>query len=325
MPESAGAAVSGKMSLGCVIVVLICVAVLIGLLWQAMNTSLGPHNLAVCKNNLKQIGTAMQVWATDHRQAWPDVFVDESTHWNDVGNTRTDEWDSPADEGEPPDVPAGDNGQPVQSNTANFWVLIARAGMTPDVFLCPHADHLRDGTVIRFDAVRDFRGEAFCSYSYQNVLGPYKLTQTAANHPSALAVAADSGPMRRDVWAGAPDGVPIGATNRKLAERPQFEEDEDTDPWNRQVRFIRHPWELNSPNHGFAGMNVLYLDGHVEWRTHPYCGPRFDNIWLRRRTDVDVQIDPRDIETVRAYNDVTSYDGTSTLPPHSKDDSFLVP
>ena len=325
MPESAGAATSGKMSLTGVIVVLVFLGILICLMLPVIHFPRSYAPRARCRNNLRQIGIAMQTWATGHRQSWPDVFVDESTHWNDVGNTRTDEWDPVVDEGEPADVQAGDNGEPVQSNTANFWHLIVYAGLTVDVFLCPDAGHLRDETVIRLDAVRDFRGETFCPYSYQNVLGPYNLTQTAADHPSSLAVVADASPMRRDFWAGAPDGVPIGATNLKLAERPQFEEDEDADPWNRHVRFIRHPWELNSPNHGFAGQNVLYLDGHVEWRTNPYCGPNWDNIWLRRRTDVDVQVNPEDIETIRPYNDVTSYDGTSTLPPDSKDDSFLVP
>jgi len=45
----------------------------------------------------------------------------------------------------------------------------------------------------------------------------------------------------------------------------------------------------------------------------------------RRRTDVSVEIDPKNIETLRACNDETSYNGTSTLPEDSQDDSFLVP
>jgi hypothetical protein len=51
----------------------------------------------------------------------------------------------------------------------------------------------------------------------------------------------------------------------------------------------------------------------------------WDNIWLRRRTDVTVAIDPQNIDTLRAYNDEASYNGQSTLDPKSEDDSFLVP
>ena len=73
------------------------------------------------------------------------------------------------------------------------------------------------------------------------------------------------------------------------------------------------------------GGNIGMLDGHVEWRWDPYCGPKWDNIWLRRRTDVSTEIDPQSLETLRAYNDEASYNGTSTLPEDSQDDSFLVP
>jgi prepilin-type processing-associated H-X9-DG protein len=133
--------------------------------------------------------------------------------------------------------------------------------------------------------------------------------------------------MRRDFWSGAPGGVRNGVTDRMLAKKPTFEEDvpEEGGAWNQQAKFISQPWELNSPNHAFKGQNVLYLDGHVEWRSDPYSGTQYDNIWLRRRSDVTTPIDPKNIETLRAYNDEASYDGKSTLPEDSKDDSFLVP
>ncbi|MCX5682398.1 MAG: hypothetical protein NT049_01775 [Planctomycetota bacterium] len=178
-----------------------------------------------------------------------------------------------------------------------------------------------------YTAVRDFRGESYCTYSYQNLLGQYKLTQTTARISTQYAVAADANPMRRDFWSGAPGGVRNGVTDKMLARKPTFYEDsrDDVAAWNQQVKFISQPWELNSPNHAFKGQNVLYLDGHVEWRSDPYSGTQYDNIWLRRKTDVTVPIDPKNIETLRAYNDETSYDGKSTLPENSIDDSFLVP
>lgn len=38
----------------------------------------------------------------------------------------------------------------------------------------------------------------------------------------------------------------------------------------------------NSPNHGGAGQNVLYIGGHVEWRTSRFAGVNGDDIFVNR-------------------------------------------
>jgi len=311
------------------LVVITIIGLLAGLLLPAVYSALEKANQAACKNNLKQIGTACQTWATGHRQKWPDVLNDGSEFWNEVGETRSDRVTPDMEIPEESQEPTLNDG-PVNSNTANFWRLVASQGMTIDVFLCPSAGHLRDDTVVRFDQVKDFRGAQFVSYSYQNVLGTYSLTQTAAEQPSALAVAADANPQRSDFWSQGPGTtVDEGATDIKLVSEPHFEQDDDTVEWNEDLGESGIPegnaWQLNSPNHKFLGQNVLYLDGHVEWRMHPYCGPKFDNIWLKKDIQVDQVLDPRDLATVEAYDDDSSYDGQETLSPGSIDDSFLVP
>ena len=311
------------------LVVITIIGLLAGLLLPAVYRALEQANQAACKSNLKQIGTACQTWATSHRQKWPDVLNDGSEKWNEVGKSRTDQVNADEEipeESEEPDLATG----AVDSNTANFWRLVASAGMTVDIFLCPSAGHLRDDTVVRFDQVKDFRGPRFLSYSYQNVLGPYTLTQTAAEQPSALAVAADANPQRSDFWGAGPGTtVTEGATDLKLASEPRFEQDDDTVEWNEDLPDSGIPegnaWQLNSPNHKFLGQNVLYLDGHVEWRTHPYCGAKFDNIWLKKDTQTSTILDPRDLTALEAYDNEESYDGTEELPSGSLDDSFLVP
>ena len=331
MGQLRGAQAKTGLTLVELLVLLTAVAILVGLAGCAIFDSLGPHNRADCANNLNRIGKAMQTYASANRQRWPDLFTEKSDHWDDVGNTRTDEWDPVTGTGRPPKAAPGDNGEPIQSNTANLWLLIAQAGLVPYVFVCPSSDHQLDDETWDPATVRDFRGETFVSYSFQNVLGDYRLTSTSGR-ASSMAVAADANPMRRDFFnATTASGTKLstdGLTDLKLLEKPTFRgQEEHIQEWNKTLsgKNITDAWELNSPNHGFKGQNVLYLDGHIEWKSHPYCGPNWDNIWLRRRTDVSVEIDPNNIETLRTYNDATSYDGKSILPADSTGDSFLVP
>jgi len=194
-------------------------------------------SIVQCANNLSQIGRACQAWAIDHRQTFPDAFSEQSKRWYDVGNTRTDQWNPVENEGQPPSSRPGDNGQPVQSNTANLWAVLAAGYMeNPEAFICPSAQrdglYEADATLSDYKTVRDFRGERFCSYSFQNVLGPYAL-KSSGNRD--LAIAADANPMRRDFWCGGPAGGKAGVTDRKLAEKPSFEVKE----WNAKAGLSR--------------------------------------------------------------------------------------
>jgi prepilin-type N-terminal cleavage/methylation domain-containing protein/prepilin-type processing-associated H-X9-DG protein len=311
------------------LVVITIMGILIGILLPAVYEALELANRASCSSNLRSIGQAANAWATSHRQRWPDVYKTSTSGtlgWDKVGETRSDYYafDQDVTTGQ---EATDSTGVDVESNTANLWRLIASQGLSIDVFLCPSAGHLRDDTVVKFGDVRDFRNQHYVSYSYQNVLGPYSLTSTGASQVTELAVAADVNPMRRDYWSGAPSGTD-GLTDRKLAAREKFQESDETMAWNDSMPEgipEGNAWQLNSPNHKYKGQNVLYLDGHVAWRDHPYCGFRWDNIWIRKQADVTQTLDPQQFATIEAYDDTQSYNGTDMLPAGASDDSFLVP
>jgi len=61
---------------------------------------------------------------------------------------------------------------------------------------------------------------------------------------------------------------------------------------------------MNSRNHGGAGQNVLYLDGHVSWSATVFCGYGSDNIFL---SDVNDPLDP--------WRDVPMHRNDSVLLP----------
>ena len=315
------------------LVVITILGMLMMLLMPAVWGALEQANKAACASQLKQIGTACQTWAASHRQKWPDQFSGaDSKKWDLVGKTRKDWYDVLSGTDVPTDQKAEDDPgvKNIESNTANLWILIPMCGLTIDIFLCPTAGHIRDSTVTEFNKIRDFRAENFVSYSYQNVLGAYTLSGTSALMSTALAVAADCSPLRRDYCTNptAADSSGDKVTDKKLAEKPKFDETEDeVRQWNvDQPDGVKGPWELNSPNHKFKGQNVLYLDGHVAWATTPYCGTKYDNIWIMQKATVTgITLDPRKISSIQAYNDEATYDGQKTLPSSTNADSFLVP
>ena len=186
MVESSGAAALRKAGLGSIIVAVVVLFILFMML-NPNDWAQEPANRAQCTSNLSQISKACRTWADLHRHAWPDVFTEQSTHWHEVGNTRTDAWSPVRDDGDPPQAEPGDNGQPIQSNTASFWPLVAQMGLMPQHFLCPSSHGWPDAAVVEYKSVRDFRGEPFCSYSHPRPRSSRTLrpTRTMKSCPAA--------------------------------------------------------------------------------------------------------------------------------------------
>ena len=308
------------------LVVVTIIGLLAALLLPAFGGAMESANRASCKSNLKQIGLACRTWASNHRQKWPKVYTDKSASWEKIGETRTDK-DLPGSSSTPTGDPTDATGTDVNSNTANFWTLIANQGLSVDVFMCPSAGNLRDSTVVNAAQLRDFRGDSYVSYSYQNVLGKYSLTETVAAQSTSYAVAADVNPMRRDYYA---KGGLVSGTDAKtdtyLLTKPHYEDSDDTRTWNVSLgaEGIKNAWQLNSPNHKFKGQNVLYADGHVDWKEHPYAGTAYDNIWIKQKASSTV-LKPTELDTITPCDDDASYDGKAMLTSGSSSDSFLVP
>ena len=311
------------------LVVVTIIGMLIAILIPAVFGALEQANRASCANNLSQIGKAGRTYASSHRQRWPNVFQGTSNSWDDVGNTRGDQVKTLDDlANDPGTKKVEDKGSQTapESNTANFWTLVRLQGLTPQNFICPSSSDVfqPDRTVVRFDDVRDFRGPMFCSYSFQNVYPARTLTETSSSHSSSFAIAADANPLRALFNA---DPGKTTDEMKKNGGRPKFEESEETTGWDT----VEGPHELNSPNHKFKGQNVLYLDGHVEWKEHPYCGPQGDNIWLGQVKSLPTTpIDPRKIEDLRTLNEKSTYQpkaqpGGQNKPATRDDDSFLTP
>lgn len=148
-------------------------------------------------------------------------------------------------------LPGG--GQPTVSNSSALFSLVRNGYAEPAVFQCPAVDVPRDEgsgtTVLAVTAeMTDFPRGRFIHYSYQHTLGPGKFSY---HEPGLKAVA-----ERMSILA---DRTPVFRNGQFLPERVRA---------------------ATSDNHGREGQNVLYLDGHVEWRDQANAGVGDNNIFL---------------------------------------------
>ncbi len=160
------------------------------------------------------------------------------------------------------------DGAETVSNSATLFTLVRLGYVSREAFQCPAGK--ASSFAISAD-MTDFPQGKHISYSYQHSVGGRRMRLS----DPALGEVAD----RMVILA---DSSPIFAEGR-------FNKDK--------------VHALTSENHGSRGQNVLYLDRHVEWVTHPTVGVSGDNIFLA--------------------GEITDYTGTEQ--PTSATDTFLLP
>lgn len=240
-----------------------------------------------CENNLNLIRDALQNYARDNDGYAPRVRSDPDTRGYtaftgaDAGNPQY-----PNSVVQPNDV------------SASLWLLV-RGGYIPNprTFICPSSDNVADsltdaaGNPVDPKMRGNFRSRNNLSYSYaspfSNVAG-YSLKPDRVSWD--FAVVADLNPGTPA--AGQPFDAPVAELSK-----------------------------ANSPNHNFAGQNVLYGFNYVSFQRTPYSGVGFktppgDNIYTAR-TFAATQPSSQPASVIGFVGPANS--------PSSGDDSFLVP
>lgn len=162
----------------------------------------------------------------------------------------------------------------------------------PNVFECPSATYMADlieegqtfgdglGRALDWDRVYyeqwDQLQKASSAYSYDN-------TKRDDMKPQ-VAVLADRG-------YGQDDASYAEDTNYLFSDNIIWEDPNQLDS----------PFDNCSPNHGYEGQNVLYIDGHVKWSSLPTCGWKSDNIYYWDGTDPSTQVPPEVLEPTDTY------------------------
>lgn len=237
------------------LVVIGIIALLIAILLPILERAREAARRVKCASNLRQIGLAMRLYYQDFKQ-YP------RTAWDPARGAVC--WMGYRD----PERGDSDSGTP-NNVTGAYYLLVRRRYAPLDLFICPSAaEPVRarapiDGRpdVVFVDFLWAKPHASILSYSFAN---PYPYYPAQAD--SYLTNAADYRPpphqppdfaLAADANNGGPEGERITVPRSIPADvRP-----------------------LNSLNHRREGQNVLYMDGHVSWQKHPFCGHDGDNIF----------------------------------------------
>jgi general secretion pathway protein G len=217
-----------------------------------------------CGKNLRTIGQALTLYASDNKGSYPRTRYDpDAGAWNAYTG-----WESPN--------PFGDEDKPLKSPAANdvtadLFLLLRTQEIKAGDFVCPSSSayawdlaRAREKDKAKAAAITplsraNFPSPAFLSYSYANaypnksaVLAGYRLNLAV---DATLAIAADMNPGGKALTA-----LKAGASKEQLRNG-------------------------NSLNHNRDGQNVLYGDGHVEFAQTPFAGANGDNIYTVSGSD----------------------------------------
>jgi len=237
------------------VVVFVCLFAL-AVIGPATQTSRFDAYRIECGKNLSQIGRAMLIYANDYDDELPrsggrnSVWAPTIPNWN--AYNRFSAYGLSVD---------GSGGS--ASISSCFYLLVKYADLAPKTFVCPGDAGTTEFKLAGVDAVDkdiidlwDFGPEAgkHCSYSYHMPFGLYTLTTSS---DPGLVVAADRNP-----WMDSPAGL-----------APPLPGLFYPDGGRESVKYG------NAIAHEKEGQNVLFLDSHVAFEDHSFCGVNDDNIY----------------------------------------------
>lgn len=249
------------------------------------------ENRAKCAENLRMIAAGLQSYARLNRGLLPRVIYDP-LH-NPYGYCAFTGAASP-------NPFARDSQVKPNDVTASLWLLV-RAGLaSPNLFVCPSTSEAPGpGGPADWRQRSNFTGQQHLSYSYASPFSS-ALGYTLNDYlPADFALMADKNPGK------SPNGSDVTG--------PSY-----GDPPLEMAR-------ANSNNHGRAGQNVLYADGHVAFQTTPYCGVgkglQRDNIYtaLTAKPLQKGQSPPAEMRGVVGRDIGPAWDHDSYLVPTEQD------
>ncbi|MHC4745601.1 MAG: hypothetical protein ACYS8Z_27110, partial [Planctomycetota bacterium] len=289
------------------VVLLVCLFV-IAIIGPAAQVSRFEDYRIQCGTNLSNIGKAMLIYANDYDDELP-----RSGGRNSIWAPTIRDWKASDRFGAYDLLPNGTGGQ--ASISSCFYLLVKYAEVTPRTFVCPGDVGTTEFTLAEVDTgfremidLWDFGPEPsrHCSYAYHMPFSMYALTTSSE---PGMAIAADRNPWM-DSHAAAAKEYPGIFMPDGLEEHIEYG---------------------NALAHEEKGQNVLFLDIHVGFEEHSFCGIHDDNIYthwdggdIRYGAPPIVGSEPMDrVDSLLVHDPISPSSTTITKEPEAIDSADL--
>jgi prepilin-type N-terminal cleavage/methylation domain-containing protein len=307
------------------LVVISIIALLIALLLPALARAKELANRTVCASNVKSIIESMVIYAQSNENLFPSV---PGSGWGQYANSNwfpnvgysfattqqaTQEWYTPS--AKPASAPCP---------LACLWLLVLNGQMTPASFICPSDPF---GTVPSAEYYPISGGGVAVNGNFGGPSGLNGTNWLVDGRGESYSIA-DPWP-NNDVWPNS--GVGRWWTGNVGSTVPLVSDMAPMQDLNAPGNLERLPTTLvkgntygsyiyNSGNHGGAGQNVGFGDGHVTWEHTPYCGEDGDNIFTYDTSGTPSATNPNQVAITSPISDTVLIQ--TTTPPY---DTCMVP
>ncbi len=327
------------------LVVIAIIAMLLAILMPALNKVKKIAQRVVCGTNLKGMGTAQTVYASEYSDTYTlQGRGGAHTLANQTGGaTGANSWQD-----------KGKNWATAANITvgATLYLLVREADVSPKSFICPSGDQKefsgknaggQNGAALDITELWDFghpdwptagsgEGPTKCvSYSYHM---PYAMGETGKSTGAAGANAARGSTTAafalmadRNPWLDAKLTRQTATAENYLNSVSLLGTGSTVTDWSN----IQYKWSIQTANaysHSREGQNVLFGDGHSEYTTRPDVGVTNDGIYTSWNVTAPLEPQRRTGQVFGGTAATTTYSNlssaTNTAQPKAADDAVLV-